>query len=100
MSYLSYGASSMRIDKLLSIPFDITSRVPESPILGPLLFIIYIIHISSILSKYAHIKYHLYADYLQLYISYYHSTSLIIILNLLYQTVYQIFGSGFLITFF
>ena len=62
ISFIKNRTFSIKIGNSLSNPARLTSGVPQCSVLGPLLFIIYIILISYIINKYPTIKYHLYAD--------------------------------------
>ena len=44
--------------------------IPQCSVIGPILFIIYILPIKSIFHKYPNIHYHIYADDLQIYTSF------------------------------
>ena len=60
----------MKINSSLSHPCANIHGVPHGSVLGPILFIIYILPIKSIFHKYPNIHYHLYADDLQIYKSF------------------------------
>ena len=62
ISFIKNRTFSIKIGNSLSNLARLTSGVPQESVLGPLLFIIYIIPISHVINKYPTIKYHLYAD--------------------------------------
>ena len=67
ISFFSLRSSSVKINSSFSTPFIRTHGVPQGSVLGPLLFIIYILPIKSIFNKYPYIHYHLFADDLHIY---------------------------------
>ena len=69
-SFVSNRSSSVKINSSLSAPFVHSCGVPQGSVLGPILFIIYILPIKLIFLKFPHIHYHLYADNLQIYTSF------------------------------
>ena len=68
-SYLSNRFQHVTIDNQSSIPLLITTGVPQGSVLGPLLFSLYTSPISNIFAN-SKVKFHLYADDTQLYISF------------------------------
>ena len=70
MSFVSSRTSSVKINSSLSSPYVNIHSVPQGSVLGPILFIIYILPIKSIFHKYPNIHYLLYADDLHIYTSF------------------------------
>ena len=68
MSFVSSITYSVAINSSLSPPYVNIHDVPQGSVIGPILFIIYILHIKSIFHKYLNIHYYLYADDLHIYI--------------------------------
>ena len=69
-SFVSNRSSSVKINSSLSVPFVHSCGVPQGSVLGPILFIMYILPIKSIFLKFPHIHYHLYAYDLHIYTSF------------------------------
>ena len=73
-SYLSSRSQAVSINDSISAFSTLSCGVPQGSVLGPLLFTLYTTPLDSVMSKNS-LKYHLYADDTQLYISFTPSNS-------------------------
>uniref|UniRef100_A0A669D7L0 Reverse transcriptase domain-containing protein n=1 Tax=Oreochromis niloticus TaxID=8128 RepID=A0A669D7L0_ORENI len=69
-SYISERYSTVAVSKYRSSSASLSFGVPQGSVLGPLLFLVYLLPLQHILSPFEDICYHCYADDIQLYISF------------------------------
>uniref|UniRef100_A0A672G6V9 Reverse transcriptase domain-containing protein n=1 Tax=Salarias fasciatus TaxID=181472 RepID=A0A672G6V9_SALFA len=69
-SYLTNRTFSVCANNILSEATPLVYGVPQGSVLGPILFLLYISPIGKIIRHFKHVSYHLYADDIQLYISF------------------------------
>uniref|UniRef100_A0A669E0K7 Reverse transcriptase domain-containing protein n=1 Tax=Oreochromis niloticus TaxID=8128 RepID=A0A669E0K7_ORENI len=69
-SYLSERSFTVCMNHVLSETSVLPSGVPQGSVLGPILFLLYILPLGQIIRRYNNISYHLYADDIQLYCSF------------------------------
>uniref|UniRef100_A0A669C582 Reverse transcriptase domain-containing protein n=1 Tax=Oreochromis niloticus TaxID=8128 RepID=A0A669C582_ORENI len=69
-SYLHHRSFSVAVSDFRSSSTSLTYGVPQGSVLGPLLFLIYLLPLQHIMGSFEDISYHCYADDIQLYISF------------------------------
>ena len=69
-SYLSKRSFSVSINNVLSETTELSCGVPQGSVLGPVLFLLYLLPLGQLIRKFKNISYHLYADDIQLYCSF------------------------------
>lgn len=66
-SYLTGRSFRVFINQIMSDTVGLWSGVPQGSVLGPILFLLYILSLGQIISQFQDVSYHLYADDIQLY---------------------------------
>ena len=69
ISFFKYRTFAVKTGSFISITKLIFTGVPQGSVIGPLLFLIYIVPLTNIIKSYSPIHYHLYADDILLYTS-------------------------------
>uniref|UniRef100_A0A669BKN7 Reverse transcriptase domain-containing protein n=1 Tax=Oreochromis niloticus TaxID=8128 RepID=A0A669BKN7_ORENI len=96
-SYLYERYFSVAVSKYRSSSTSLSYGVPQGSVLGPLLFLIYLLPLQHILSPFEDIRYHCYADDIQLYMSFKpEDVSKLQILNVCLETIKGWMADNFL----
>ncbi|XP_039901842.1 uncharacterized protein LOC120742540 [Simochromis diagramma] len=66
-SYISERSFSVSANQIMSESTELLCGVPQGSVLGPILFLIYILPLSQIIQQFPEVSYHLFADDIQLY---------------------------------
>uniref|UniRef100_A0A3Q3FJ67 Reverse transcriptase domain-containing protein n=1 Tax=Kryptolebias marmoratus TaxID=37003 RepID=A0A3Q3FJ67_KRYMA len=69
-SYLVGRTFSVSVGNAVSDSAELLWGVPQGSVLGPVLFLLYLLPLSRVIQKFSEVSYHLYADDLQLYCSF------------------------------
>uniref|UniRef100_A0A3P9NVX9 Reverse transcriptase domain-containing protein n=1 Tax=Poecilia reticulata TaxID=8081 RepID=A0A3P9NVX9_POERE len=69
-SYLVGRTFSVSVGNVVSDSAGLLWGVPQGSVLGPVLFLLYLLPLSRVIQKFSEVSYHLYADDLQLYCSF------------------------------
>uniref|UniRef100_A0A672G1H3 Reverse transcriptase domain-containing protein n=1 Tax=Salarias fasciatus TaxID=181472 RepID=A0A672G1H3_SALFA len=69
-SYLSGRSFCVSINQVKSESMNLASGVPQGSVLGPILFLLYLLPLGNIIQRFKDVSYHLYADDIQLYCSF------------------------------
>ncbi len=69
-SYLSGRTFSVCVNQIMSDTAEVSCGVPQGSVLGPILFLLYILPLGTIIRSYNNVSYHFYADDIQLYCSF------------------------------
>uniref|UniRef100_A0A669DHZ7 Reverse transcriptase domain-containing protein n=1 Tax=Oreochromis niloticus TaxID=8128 RepID=A0A669DHZ7_ORENI len=96
-SYLYERYFSVAVSKFRSSSTSLSYGVPQGSVLGPLLFLIYLLPLQHVLSPFEDIRYHCYADDIQLYMSFKpEDVSKLQILNVCLETIKGWMADNFL----
>uniref|UniRef100_A0A669CZI7 Reverse transcriptase domain-containing protein n=1 Tax=Oreochromis niloticus TaxID=8128 RepID=A0A669CZI7_ORENI len=69
-SYISERSFSVSANQIMSVSTELLCGVPQGSVLGPILFLIYILPLSQIIQQFPEVSYHLFADDIQPYYSF------------------------------
>jgi len=69
-SYLTGRSFSVSVNNLTSDPAGLLYGLPQGSVLGPILFLLYMLPLGRIIQHFADVSYHLFADDIQLYCSF------------------------------
>uniref|UniRef100_A0A672Y7R0 Reverse transcriptase domain-containing protein n=1 Tax=Sphaeramia orbicularis TaxID=375764 RepID=A0A672Y7R0_9TELE len=69
-SYLTGRSFSVSINNIQSDSADLLCGVPQGSVLGPVLFLLYVLPLGHIIRQYSDVFYHLFADDIQIYCSF------------------------------
>uniref|UniRef100_A0A672ZSA2 Reverse transcriptase domain-containing protein n=1 Tax=Sphaeramia orbicularis TaxID=375764 RepID=A0A672ZSA2_9TELE len=69
-SYLTSRSFTVSINNFQSDSADLLCGVPQGSVLGPVLFLLYVLPLGHIIRQYSDVSYHLFADDIQIYCSF------------------------------
>lgn len=69
-SYLTGRSFSVYVNHVMSDTTEMSCGVPQGSVLGPILFLLYMLPLGQLIRQFNNVSYHLYADDIQLYCSF------------------------------